>query len=157
MGLFSKEKISKGGDKQGKSEEKKDKWGSIRYKQANNIYNAEIKNRINGALRPRARTGHQSAVLSSCRQGTMLRLLLLLIQYSRDMRQVCIYLSPESFPPLADGQVKQLRYGGTGVHLPVSGVVPTTRRRAGETAEIRGDRCAFTCLQSRSHHSPAGR
>ena len=38
-GLFSKEIISNGGDKYGKSEEKKDKRGSIRYKQANNICN----------------------------------------------------------------------------------------------------------------------
>ena len=36
-GLFWKEKISRGGDKQGKSEEKKDKRGSTRYKQANTI------------------------------------------------------------------------------------------------------------------------
>jgi len=36
---------------------KKEKWGSIRYKQANNIYSAEIKNQIKGALRPRACTG----------------------------------------------------------------------------------------------------
>jgi len=28
-GLFSKEKISRGGDEQEKREEKKDKWGSI--------------------------------------------------------------------------------------------------------------------------------
>jgi len=33
VGLFSKEKISKE-----KSEEEKDKWGSIRCKQANDIY-----------------------------------------------------------------------------------------------------------------------
>jgi len=38
-----------------KSEEKKNKWGSIRYKQANNIYSAKIKNRIKGASRPGAR------------------------------------------------------------------------------------------------------
>jgi len=49
-GLFSKEKISK------KSEEKKDKHGSIRYKQTNNIYSAE-KNRIKGALRPEPARG----------------------------------------------------------------------------------------------------
>ena len=35
----------------------KDKWGSIWYKQANNIYCAKIKNRIKGALYPGARTG----------------------------------------------------------------------------------------------------
>jgi len=42
---------------QRKSEEKKDKWQSIRYKQANNIYSAKIKNRIKGALRPGAHMG----------------------------------------------------------------------------------------------------
>jgi len=40
-GLFSKEKISTGGDK--KKVKKKEKWRSIRYKQANNIYSAENK------------------------------------------------------------------------------------------------------------------
>jgi len=35
---------------------KKDKRGSIRYKQANNIHSAEIKNQIKGALRPVAHT-----------------------------------------------------------------------------------------------------
>jgi len=55
VGLFSKETMSKGGDKQGKSEEKKDKWGSIRYKQANSIYSAEIKKGIKGALLPETR------------------------------------------------------------------------------------------------------
>jgi len=41
VGLFSKEKISMGGDK--KKVKKKEKWRSIRYKQANNIYSAENK------------------------------------------------------------------------------------------------------------------
>ena len=35
---------------------KKDKWESIRYKQANSLYSAEINNRIEGALRPGAGT-----------------------------------------------------------------------------------------------------
>ena len=40
---------------------KKNKWGSIRYKQANNIYGAKIQNQIKGTLCPGARTGaHQS-------------------------------------------------------------------------------------------------
>jgi len=61
--LFSKEEISKGGDKYIKIEEKKGKVGSIRYKQANNIYiyiyiySAENKNRNKGALRPEALVG----------------------------------------------------------------------------------------------------
>jgi len=42
VGLFSKEKISKEISKE--KVKKKGKWGSIRYKQANNIYSAEIKN-----------------------------------------------------------------------------------------------------------------
>jgi len=53
-GLFSKEKVSKGGDKKNV---KKDKWGSTECKQANNIYSAQIKIRIKGALSPGARTG----------------------------------------------------------------------------------------------------
>jgi len=37
---------------------KKDKWGSIRYKQAINIYSTKIKkNRAKGQLRPTARMG----------------------------------------------------------------------------------------------------
>jgi len=44
---------------------KKDKWGSIRYKQADNIYSAEIKNGIKGALRPSARMGPLSMHRSS--------------------------------------------------------------------------------------------
>ena len=32
---------------------------------------------------------------------------------------MCIYLSPESFPPLAGGKVKQLRYGRGGVKVKV--------------------------------------
>jgi len=44
-------------EKEKKSEGKKDKWESIRYKQANNIYSAKIKNRMMGTLRPRARIG----------------------------------------------------------------------------------------------------
>jgi len=40
-----------------KSEEKKDKWGNIRHKQANNVYSTEIKNQIKGALCPGACMG----------------------------------------------------------------------------------------------------
>jgi len=57
------EMISKGGDKSGKSEEKRisgNSRESIREKQANNIYiymrRNEESNRIKGALRPGART-----------------------------------------------------------------------------------------------------
>jgi len=60
-GLFSKEKISKEEDMQGKCEEKKDKWGSVRYKQQY-ICSAEIKSRIKGALRSEARTGREDPV-----------------------------------------------------------------------------------------------
>ena len=45
----------------GKSKEKwrkKDKWASIWYKQANNIYSAEIKNRVKATLSPGARRKH---------------------------------------------------------------------------------------------------
>ena len=46
---------------QGKCEEKKDKWGSVRYKQQY-ICSAEIKSRIKGALRSEARTGREDPV-----------------------------------------------------------------------------------------------
>ena len=39
-----------------KKRKKRNKWGSLRYNQANKIYSAEITNRIKGALRPVART-----------------------------------------------------------------------------------------------------
>jgi len=41
-GLFSREKISKGGDEKGKDEEK----GVAKHKQTNNIHSAKIKNRF---------------------------------------------------------------------------------------------------------------
>ena len=59
MGLFSKEKISK------EQVKKKDKWGSIQCKQANDICTAEINKRIKGAVLPGARIGHQSLVTIS--------------------------------------------------------------------------------------------
>jgi len=57
-----KEKISK------EKVERKGKWGSIRYKQANNTYSTkiEIKNRMKGTLRPAARTGQQLVVHVRC-------------------------------------------------------------------------------------------
>jgi len=55
-GLFSKERISKEEITKEKVK-KKNKCGSMRYKQANNIYSTEIKNRITGAIRPGARNG----------------------------------------------------------------------------------------------------
>jgi len=48
LGLFSKENINKEGIR--KTEEKKDKWGSIQYKQANNIHTAKIKNLNQGRI-----------------------------------------------------------------------------------------------------------
>ena len=50
-GLFSKEKVSKG-DQQGKSEEKRISREAYDKKQQNNMYSAEIKKQIKGALRP---------------------------------------------------------------------------------------------------------
>jgi len=53
VGLFSKEKITKGGDKKGKRR-KKDKSGSTQYKQASNIYSAKskIESRAHYAMEP---------------------------------------------------------------------------------------------------------
>ena len=42
----------------GNVKKKKDNWGSIQYRQTNNTYRSEIKNRIKGALSPGARMGH---------------------------------------------------------------------------------------------------
>jgi len=57
-----KEKISK------EKVERKGKWESIRYKQANNTYSTkiEINNRMKGALRPGARTGQLLVVHVRC-------------------------------------------------------------------------------------------
>jgi len=56
-GLFSKEKISKGGGKWGKSEEK-GMQGSIRYKQANNIYTQHQNQKSSsGRITPRSPHG----------------------------------------------------------------------------------------------------
>jgi len=38
-------------------EKVKNKWGSIQYKQANNIYSAKMKNGIKGTLHPGALNG----------------------------------------------------------------------------------------------------
>jgi len=43
-----------------KKVKKKDKWGSIQNKQANDICSTEIKNRIKGELRPRTWTDGQT-------------------------------------------------------------------------------------------------
>jgi len=43
---------------------KKDKWGSIQYEQANNIYSTKIKNRMKGTLGNRAHTGLLSQKMS---------------------------------------------------------------------------------------------
>jgi len=58
VGLFSKEKIREEISKE--KVKKKDKWGNIQYKQANNIYGAKIENQIKGALRPADHTGLHS-------------------------------------------------------------------------------------------------
>jgi len=52
--LFSKDKISQGGDKQGKSEEKRTSGKAY---DINNIYSTKNKRRIKGALCPGACTG----------------------------------------------------------------------------------------------------
>jgi len=51
-----KEEISK------EKVKKKDKWESMRHKQANDIYSAEIKNRVNGTLRPQPAQGNNTGV-----------------------------------------------------------------------------------------------
>jgi len=55
VGLFSKEKTSKEGDKE--KVKKKMNWERIRFKTSKQYISAVIKNRTKGALRPGTRTG----------------------------------------------------------------------------------------------------